>query len=87
MSGMKYGPKANAETERAFQLDPNNAQAFAVIGRKYYFAPSMFGGDLNKAIESFGKRPLRWTHTTTKRLYGCPLRTERRAIRKMPKRH
>jgi tetratricopeptide (TPR) repeat protein len=55
MSGMKYGPKANAETERAFQLDPNNAQAFAVIGRKYYFAPSMFGGDLNKAIESFKK--------------------------------
>ena len=55
MSGMKYGPKANAEIERAFQLDPNNAQAFAVIGRKYYFAPSMFGGDLNKAIESFKK--------------------------------
>ena len=55
MSGMKYGPKANAETERAFQLDPDNAQAFAVIGRKYFFAPSMFGGDLNKAIESFKK--------------------------------
>ena len=55
MSGMKYGPKANAETERAFQLDPNNAQVFAVIGRKYYFAPTMFGGDLNKAIESFKK--------------------------------
>jgi Tfp pilus assembly protein PilF len=55
MSGMKYGPKANAETERAFQLDPNNAQAFAVSGRKYFFAPGMFGGDLNKAIESFKK--------------------------------
>lgn len=55
MSGMKYGPKANAETQRAFELDPNSAQAFAVIGRKYFFAPSMFGGDLNKAIESFKK--------------------------------
>jgi tetratricopeptide (TPR) repeat protein len=55
MSGMMYGPKANAETQRAFDLDPNNAQAFAVVGRKYFFAPSMFGGDLNKAIESFKK--------------------------------
>lgn len=54
-SGIKYGKKANAETERAFQLDPNNAHAFAVVGRKYFFAPSVFGGDLNKAIESFKK--------------------------------
>ncbi|HLH09278.1 MAG TPA: tetratricopeptide repeat protein [Terriglobales bacterium] len=55
MSGMKYGPKANAETEHAFQLDPSNPQAFAVIGRKYLFAPSMFGGNIDKAIDSFRK--------------------------------
>ena len=52
-SGMRYGPKANAETARAFQLDPNNALAIAVQGRKYLFAPSAFGGDIDKAIESF----------------------------------
>jgi tetratricopeptide (TPR) repeat protein len=53
LSGMRFGPKANAETARAFQLDPNNALAFAVQGRKYLFAPSAFGGDIDKAIESF----------------------------------
>lgn len=54
-SGMHYGPKANAECARAQQLDPNNAQAFAVLGRKYLYSPSMFGGDIDKAIDSFRK--------------------------------
>ena len=54
-SGMHYGPKANAEIQRAFQLDPDNSRAFAAAGRKYLYTPSMFGGDLNKAIESFRK--------------------------------
>jgi tetratricopeptide (TPR) repeat protein len=53
MSGMHYGPKANAESARALQLDPNNALAYAVQGRKYLFSPSAFGGDVDKAIESF----------------------------------
>ena len=52
---MKYGPKANDETRRAFQLDANNPRAFAVIGRKYLYSPRIFGGDLDKAIESFRK--------------------------------
>jgi tetratricopeptide (TPR) repeat protein len=55
ITGMHYGPKANAEREKAFQRDPNNALAFAVAGRKYLYAPSMFGGDIDKAIESFQK--------------------------------
>jgi tetratricopeptide (TPR) repeat protein len=54
-AGMHYGPKATAETQRAFELDPNNPRAYAVIGRKYLFAPKMFGGDPQKAIESFQK--------------------------------
>lgn len=54
-AGMHYGPKANAETERALQLDQNNPRAYAVLGRKHLFAPKMFGGDLGKAIESFQK--------------------------------
>jgi len=53
ISGMKFGPKANAETQRALQLDPNDALAHAAQGRKYLFSPSAFGGDIDKAIESF----------------------------------
>jgi len=53
MSGMKFGPKASAETQRALQLDPNDALAYAVQGRKYLFSPGAFGGDVDKAIESF----------------------------------
>lgn len=53
ISGMRYGPKANAECARALQLDPRDAQAFAVTGRKYLYAPTMFGGDIDKAIASF----------------------------------
>lgn len=52
-SGMRYGPKANAEVARAFRLDPRNAMAFAAQGRKYLYAPSAFGGDVDKAIQSF----------------------------------
>lgn len=54
-AGMHYGPKANAESARALQLDPNNAQAYAVLGRKFLYSPSMFGGDIDKAIASFRK--------------------------------
>lgn len=53
ISGMHFGPRANSEIQRAFQLDPNCPQAFTVIGRKYLYSPSMFGGDIDKAIESF----------------------------------
>ena len=54
-TGMRYGPKADAETRRAFDLNANNPLAFAVIGRKYLFAPKMFGGDPAKAVQSFQK--------------------------------
>lgn len=55
LSGMKYGPKANTEVEKALQLDPNNAFAYAVLGRKYLYSPPMFGGNIDKAIDSFHK--------------------------------
>jgi len=54
-AGMRYGPKANDEAQRAFQLDANNPRAYVVVGRKYLYSPKMFGGDLDKAIESFQK--------------------------------
>jgi tetratricopeptide (TPR) repeat protein len=53
MSAMRYGPKAGAETQRALQLDPNDPLGYAVQGRKYFYTPSAFGGDIDKAIESF----------------------------------
>lgn len=55
LSGMHYGPRANAEVQRAFQLDPKNPLAFAVVGRKYFYAPTMFGGGIDKAVASFLK--------------------------------
>jgi tetratricopeptide (TPR) repeat protein len=54
-AAMRYGPKANDECQRALQLDPNNPHVYAVTGRKQLYSPKMFGGDLDKAIESFRK--------------------------------
>lgn len=53
LSGMHYGPKANAEIDKAMHLDPNNARVHEVIGRKSLYAPSAFGGDVNKSIDEF----------------------------------
>jgi tetratricopeptide (TPR) repeat protein len=55
IAGPKYGPKAQAENKRALELDANNPRVFASWGREYLNAPKMFGGDLDKAIESFRK--------------------------------
>ncbi len=54
-AGMHYGPKADAESKKALALDPNNPRAYACLGRKYLFAPKMFGGDIDKSVESFLK--------------------------------
>lgn len=62
-SGMKYGPRANAETAASLRLDPHCAQAWAVLGRKYLFAPALFGGDIDKAIDAFRKATLYAPHS------------------------
>lgn len=54
-AGPKFGPKVKAENKRAQELDANNARVFASLGRQYLNAPKMFGGDVDKAIESFRK--------------------------------
>ena len=54
-AGPKFGPKVKAENERALALDAKNARVYASLGRQYYMAPKMFGGDNDKAIESFRK--------------------------------
>ena len=54
-AGPKYGPKVKAENQRAQELDPNSARVFASLGRQYLMAPHMFGGDIEKAVESLRK--------------------------------
>ena len=54
-AGPKFGPKSQAENKRALELDANNPRVFASLGRQYLNAPKMFGGDVDKAIESFRK--------------------------------
>jgi tetratricopeptide (TPR) repeat protein len=55
LAGPKYGPKVKSENQRAQELDPNSARVFASLGRQYLMAPHMFGGDLDKAVESLRK--------------------------------
>jgi tetratricopeptide (TPR) repeat protein len=54
-TGPKYGPKIDVENRRALELDPNNPRAHASLGRQYFMAPKMFGGDLDKAVAEFRK--------------------------------
>ena len=54
-AGPKYGPKIQAEDQRALELDPNNAAAFASRGRQFLESPKMFGGDLDRAVADFRK--------------------------------
>lgn len=54
-TGMHLGPKAEAETRRALQLDPNDPRIYVVLGRRQLYSPKIFGGDVDKAIESFRK--------------------------------
>jgi tetratricopeptide (TPR) repeat protein len=54
-AGPKFGPKSKAENKRALELDANNPRVYASLGRQYLNAPAMFGGDVDKAIESFRK--------------------------------
>ena len=55
LTGIRLGPKAQAETQRALELDPNDPRIYIVIGRRQLYSPRMFGGDIEKAIESFRK--------------------------------
>ena len=52
---MRYGPRSEAETNRALQLNPNCPRAYVVLGRRCLYAPRLFGGDVDKAIDFFRK--------------------------------
>ncbi|HVS89715.1 MAG TPA: tetratricopeptide repeat protein [Candidatus Acidoferrum sp.] len=55
VGGMRYGAHSAAEIEKAIQLDPHNPNAYVARGDNYFFTPKAFGGDINKAIETFKK--------------------------------
>ena len=52
-TGPKFGPKVKEENAKAMALDDKNPVVWASLGRQYFMAPKMFGGDVSKAIESF----------------------------------
>jgi len=54
-AGPRFGPKVKEENKRALAIDDKNPHAWASTGRQYLMTPSMFGGDTDKAIESFLK--------------------------------
>lgn len=55
MPGPRFGPKIVAENKKALELAPNDPRVHASLGRQYLYAPKMFGGDIDNAIEHFLK--------------------------------
>jgi hypothetical protein len=39
LTGMRYGPKAEAETRRALQMDATNPRIYVVLGRRQLYSP------------------------------------------------
>ena len=46
---------AKNNLERALELDPRNAEAHLALGVYYLYAPTLFGGDLDKALREFAQ--------------------------------
>jgi len=55
MKGMWLGSKSSKHIEKALKLKNNHPDALYHKGSSYYHTPSMFGGDLEKAVESYSK--------------------------------
>jgi tetratricopeptide (TPR) repeat protein len=53
--GMRYGSHSTEEIEKALQLDPHNSNAYVARGNNYFYTPKTFGGDKEKAIDSWKK--------------------------------
>lgn len=51
ISGVKYGPKAKDEFEKAVALNPNYVEARLSLAQFYAFAPGIMGGSYDKAFE------------------------------------
>jgi tetratricopeptide (TPR) repeat protein len=53
--GMRYGSHSTEEIEKAMQLDSHNPNAFVARGNNYFFTPKTFGGDKEKAVDTWKK--------------------------------
>ena len=55
MRGMSLGPKASEAMKRAKEHGPNNPRVWIIDGTSDFYAPSMFGGDKERALKKFKK--------------------------------
>ena len=55
LRGMTLGPKANEALRKAKERAPQNPCVWIIDGTSDFFAPSMFGGDKERALEKFKK--------------------------------
>lgn len=55
MRGMSLGPEANDAMSKAKDLAPENPRVWIIDGTSDFFAPSMFGGDKERALRKFEK--------------------------------
>jgi len=55
MKGMFLGSKSEKHIDKALSLEPENPIAWYQKASSYYHTPSMFGGDMEKALECFEK--------------------------------
>jgi tetratricopeptide (TPR) repeat protein len=53
--GVRYGARSTREVDRALELDPRNVEAHIARATSYFFTPSAFGGDKQKALEHLRK--------------------------------
>jgi tetratricopeptide (TPR) repeat protein len=51
--GMRYGARSTGEIEKSMQLDPQNPNAYVARGNNYFFVPKAFGGDKEKAVDTW----------------------------------
>ncbi|WP_263788246.1 tetratricopeptide repeat protein [Salinibacter grassmerensis] len=55
MQGMSLGPKANEAMKQAKEHGADNPRVWIIDGTSDFYAPSMFGGDEERALEKFRK--------------------------------
>ncbi len=52
LQALTHAQTAKKNLDRAVTLDPKNAEAHLALGIYYLYAPTLFGGDLEKALSS-----------------------------------
>ncbi len=53
LQALTHAQTAKRNLERALELDPQNAEAHLALGVYYLYAPALFGGNLERALDKF----------------------------------